>query len=451
MQKQLLLCLFCAICYKSLTQNRPILYDFAEIPQTQLLNPALDFNNKKHIGIPFLSGMNAELGFKNFSLFDFFGATSTSFNEKLIGLTNRLSPKDFLTINGQLEIINLGFRLKKKNYISFGLYQETDMVLYFPRDPVAIYLEGNTIDRLYNASNLSFQLDVLNVFHVGLSRKINDKIHLGTRFKLYTSIAQAQSKNNTGTIVTQQGSNNLLINRFNDFNVNIETSGIPITQGFEDYSLAENLLSNLGFGLDFGITNQILPQLKLSVSILDFGFINHTKNVESYTVKGAYNFEGVEAVFSPEDTSRTWEDIQTELERELPATKNTESYISIRPVKINAALKYSFGKYKSRLCYDNSYKKEYVNAVGFQFFSVIRPRGPQSALTGFYERMITKSLKTKITYTIDSYSFSNISIGASNKIGKVNFYGIVGNLIQFVDIGKSNNFVAQMGINYIVN
>jgi hypothetical protein len=173
--------------------------------------------------------------------------------------------------------------------------------------------------------------------------------------------------------------------------------------------------------------------------------------VQSYTVNGAYTFEGIETFFSPENTSRTWESIRLELEQQLPVAENTTSYISIRPIKVNAALKYGFGKYKSRLCYDYTYKNEYVNAVGAQFFSVFRPRGPQLALTGFYERMITRNFKTKFTYTLDSYSFSNIGIGASTKIGKVHFYGTIGNLIQFADISKSNNLVAQMGINYIVD
>ena len=451
MQKLFFIVLFCTICFRGITQNRPILYDFAEIPQTQLLNPALDYNNKKHIGIPFLSGMHAEIGFKNFSLIDFFGANSTSFNQKLLNIEDKLSPRDFLTINSQLEIINIGFRLKEKNYLSFGLYQETDMILYFPKDPLSAYLEGNTINRLYNASHLNFQLDVLNVFHIGLSRKINNTINLGIRFKLYASIIQAQSKNNTGTFVTRQGVNNLLVNRVNDVNINVESSGIPIAEDSENFLLGENLANNLGVGLDFGITNQISPQLKISASILDFGFISHTKKVQSYTVNGAYTFEGIETFFSPENTSRTWESIRLELEQQLPVAENTTSYISIRPIKVNAALKYGFGKYKSRLCYDYTYKNEYANAVGAQFFSVFRPRGPQLALTGFYERMITRNFKTKFTYTLDSYSFSNIGIGASTKIGKVNFYGTIGNLIQFADISKSNNLVAQMGINYIVD
>lgn len=455
MQKQILLGLLYLLCWQSFTQNKPVLYDFAEISQSQLLNPALDFNNKKHVGIPFLSGLHAEVGLKNFSLFDFFGANSTSFSQKIIDLTNRLLPRDFLTVNGQLDVINIGFRLKNKSYLSFGFYQETDLVLFFPRDPLSIFLEGNTINRLYNLSDLNFKLDVLGVFHIGISKKINENVGLGFRLKLYNSLFQAQTRNNTGTFITTEGVNSLLLHRFSDINLNLETSGFSIENspenGSDNYSLENSLANNLGLGLDFGIVNQITPQLKLSASILDFGFVSNSKKVQSYALKGNFTFDGLETDFTSNGGTSPWEDTKRELRENLPFEENTESYISLRPIKINAALKYGFGKYKSKLCYDNTYKNEYANAIGAQFFSVFRPLGPQMALTGFYERMITRNFKTKITYTLDSYSFSNVGIGASTRIGKVNFYGTIGNLIQFIDISKSNHFIAQMGINYIVN
>ena len=187
-----------------------------------------------------------------------------------------------------------------------------------------------------------------------------------------------------------------------------------------------------------------------------FKYIYSTESIalrieETSDLTSDFNFSGLETDFNSSNATSPWEDILTEFEESLPFKENTESYISLRPVKVNAALKYSFGKFKSRFCYDNSYKKEFTNAVGVQFFSVVRPRGPQMALTGFYERMLTRNFKTKITYTLDSYTFSNIGIGASTKIGNVNFYGTIGNLIQFRDVSKSRHFIAQMGINYIVN
>jgi len=450
MQKQFLIALFCLLSLGSTSQNKPILYDFAEIPQSQLLNPALNFNHKQHIGIPLLSGLHAELGMKNFTVSDFFKVTSTSFSERLVNITNRLSSRDFLIVNGQLELVNIGFKISEKSYLSIGVYQETDMTLSFPKDLVALYLYGNEINRLYSFSDLSFHFQALGVFHAGFSRKIKENINVGVRLKLYSSFFQAQTTN-TGAFTTTQGEDNLLIHRFNNINLNAQFSGIKRGQedNIEDYFLSRGLTNNLGLGLDFGFVNQITPQLKLSASVLDLGFIRYSKRVNNVTLKTNFNFEGLQGSFVPENYSKSWEYLSEEIKENTSFEENTESYISLRPIKINTALKYSFGKYRSRSCYDYSYKKEHANAVGVQFFSLLRPRGPQIALIGFYERMLTRNFKTKITYTLDSYRLSNIGIGASRRIGKVNIYGTVGNLIQLRDLSKSNHVIAQMGINII--
>ncbi|MDB2385690.1 DUF5723 family protein [Polaribacter sp.] len=457
MLKQKLFYFFCVFSIVCFSQNKPILYDFANQPQSQLLNPAIDLDNKYHIGVPLLGGLHAEIGLKNFDIYDFFGANSISFYEKLLNLSDQLTPNDYFTINGQVDILNGGFRLGEKNYLSFGFYQETDAIAYYPEDAIDLYLAGNELNRVYNVSHMNFKADVLGVFHVGLSKKINEKIHLGTRLKLYTSILQAQSKNNTGTVLTAEGDNNLLIHYLNNIDINIETSGLLMQQEREEdeeasaYTLAEALSKNLGLGIDFGFVNQISPQLKLTASILDFGFISHSNRVQNYTVKGEYTFEGVEANFTGSAATRSWADLERDLDERLPYRKNTESYISLRPLKINASMKYSFGKYRSKLCYDNTYKKKFTSAVGAQLFSVIRPLGPQLALTGFFETDVTRNFTAKLTYTADSYSLSNIGIGASTKIGKVNFYGTIGNLAQFIDLSRSKTFSAQMGISFISN
>ena len=57
---------------KTVAQNRQILYNFAELPQASLLNPAIKTNYKFHIGIPLLSGISTDIRSTGFSLTDIF-------------------------------------------------------------------------------------------------------------------------------------------------------------------------------------------------------------------------------------------------------------------------------------------------------------------------------------------------------------------------------------------
>jgi hypothetical protein len=71
------------------------------------------------------------------------------------------------------------------------------------------------------------------------------------------------------------------------------------------------------------------------------------------------------------------------------------------------------------------------------------------ALTAFYRRQIFDSLEMKATYTVDSFSSKNIGLGLSTTLGKVNFYLLADNLLEYKDISKANSLSFQLGLNII--
>jgi hypothetical protein len=54
--KKLVLIFVLVLTVNIFSQNKKVLYDFAGLPQTLLLNPDLETNLKFHIGLPLLSG-----------------------------------------------------------------------------------------------------------------------------------------------------------------------------------------------------------------------------------------------------------------------------------------------------------------------------------------------------------------------------------------------------------
>ena len=73
------------------------------------------------------------------------------------------------------------------------------------------------------------------------------------------------------------------------------------------------------------------------------------------------------------------------------------------------------------------------------------------ALTGYYYRRLFKSLRAKVTYTLDSYSFNNIGFGLSAHVGGANFYILADNFLQYQNIYDAQSVSLQLGINYIFN
>ncbi len=62
---------------------------------------------------------------------------------------------------------------------------------------------------------------------------------------------------------------------------------------------------------------------------------------------------------------------------------------------------------------------------------------------------MTKFLKTKVTYTADSQSFSNIGIGFSAQIGKFNMYASADNILSYANIYDSKKIGILFGMNLI--
>ena len=440
------------------SQNKQVLYDFGELPQSLLLNPALENNHKFHVGIPILSGFSTQIGSSGVVLTDLFAVDNQNINDKISQVLHTLTSDDFMMINTQVELLNIGYRLNEKTYLSAGFYQEIDAIGYFPKDLLVLFSEGNDafLNRSFSASQIAYKLDVLGVLHAGITKKIDEKLTLGGRFKIYSAALNLESTNNRGTFTTVQGTNNLYTHYISNVNLEERSTGFfdsndEIIEDPSEYIQRTFLSGNLGIGFDLGITYHIHKQLQFSASLVDIGFINHKKNVKNYKEEGSFVYEGFEYEFDQNSNRDFWREINDRFNEELPTVENENSYISWRPTKINMALKYSFGEKRSEICYDNSYQDFYSDAVGAQLFSVFRPLSTNVALTAFYQKSFSKKVHAKVTYTMDDFSYSNIGAGMSFQIGKVNFYGMFDNILSYRNLSSANSVSLQLGINFIMN
>lgn len=444
------------------SQNKQVLYGFSELPQSLLLNPGGKTNYKWHLGIPLLSQIHVNTGSSGLALNDVFADDGRDFNQKLRNAVFNLSNKDFFTLNQQLEIFSIGFSVgknyDKNDYLSFGLYQETDVIVYFPRDYAILALEGNqnNINRVFDLGDLSLRGELISVYHVGYNKRVSKKLTYGIRGKIYSSLATVSSINNRGSFVTRPGMNNFFDHIFN-LDLELQTSGVASLSEDGAEGLGQKLLlgGNLGLGFDAGFTYQLSEQLAIDASIQDIGFIHHSKDVENFEVKGDLVFEGINPLFpgaednesAEENLRRVSEDFDNLFEVDTTATKFT----TIRPIKFNAAVKYDFGEKIEEECNCIKNDKTYLNAIGLQLYGIKRPQQPQFALTAFYYRKLFNILRAKVTYTIDSFSSRNIGLGISTHLGNFNFYAIADNLLEYQNLANAQNVSLQLGFNLIFN
>jgi hypothetical protein len=441
---------------QSIAQNKQVLYDFNNLPQTLLLNPGAEVFNQFHIGFPLLSQVSFQGGFTGFTTYDIFANNGVPINDKIRKAINKFGTAEFFEVNQQLEVINAGYRLKNNSYLSFGYYEEFNALAKIPRDLVDLFYEGNSvIGRRYSIKKMAARAELLGVLHVGLSKKINKKWLVGGRFKIYSSVFNASSKQNTGSLYLENGTNNIYKQHIDNLSFLMQTSGVffdntdVITPSYIQKKLL--LGGNLGVGIDAGFTFHPKKHWTITGSILDFGFVNYKQNVESYSVKGSYEIEGIQVNFDPANPENYWQNLKTDFDNQVVLDTIYSKYTSLRPVKLNGSVAYSFGRPYYDDCHFSKERETYTDKMGLQLFSTIGSVHSYLAATLFYEKRINKFLQTKITYTADPFSFTNIGFGISTHFNAFNMYLAADNLISLSNVYNAKSANIQLGINFIFN
>lgn len=460
-------------------QNKELLYDFNEIPQSLLVNPGVQTSQKWHVGVPIISGLAFQGATSGVTVNDLFANDGMDFTTKVQErLLDVMRDRDDFSTTSQIDGINIGFRGKNRpdDYYSFGMYGEMDVITYWPKDLAILAFEGNggnNIGRSFDLGDLNLRGEMINVLHFGVNRKMNETLTWGVRAKLYSSIFQFQSIKNTGSFTTVPGENNIYQSDV-EADLQLQTAGVKEIYDIldEDTSSTQKELAsvfakrvlfggNLGLGFDLGFSHRIHPQTTITGSLLDVGFIYNTKDVWNYTVKGSTSVEGV-TVILPEDiddlNNDLWQDLIDDVEEDLPHGENGASYVSWRPVKAYVSIRHDFGEGGINV-FDNcgcgvnmegsSYSSYYPNSVGGQLYMIKRPKGVQAALTGFYQRRFGRIVALKATYTVDKYSLINIGLGANFQLGPINFYVLGDNLLSYSNLADSHYASLQFGINIL--
>lgn len=455
-------------------QNKQLLYDFNEIPQSLLVNPGMETDFKWYVGVPLISGISGYAGSSGISVNDIFADDGIDINlkvrERALG---QLVPRDEFSATVQLEYFNGGFRLKNPTiFYSFGGYFEMDNTTYWPQDYAALIVEGNAdqLNRRYDLGDLKSRGSILNVMHFGIHKRVDRNLTLGMRAKLYSGILDYSSTSNKGYLVNAPGQNNTIATTL-DADMVLRTSGIQVVSDANDAGSTTNAFvkralfgGDLGLGLDLGFSYHLSERTTITGSVLDLGFMYHTSDPKSYRLTGNAAVEGIE-IDVLEDFANLnrdfWQDLVDNVEALVPFETDTKSYVTFRPTKLYGSLRHDFGKVigdgNGQFDCDctvgssggRELRSKYRNSVGAQVYIINRPRGPQAALTGFYTRRVGNLLALKATYTADKFTYTNIGLGMNLQAGPVNLYLLADNLLSYQNIAASNYASFQLGLNII--
>lgn len=450
-------------------QNQQLLFNFGEIPQSLLINPGQETDVDWFASIPLVSGIYGQAGSSGVSVNDIFASDGVSINDKVRDrMVNRLGITDEFTQALQIGVLYGGYRgVRSNNVYSFGMYLEMDNIVYWPQDYAQLLFNGNAnqLDRRFDLGDLNARGSALAVYHFGVQKKWNKKLTVGLRAKIYSGIVDYNSTQNNGFLVNTLGENNRIATTI-DADLQWRSSGFGALNNVTDQGGAGSAVlrrvlfgGDLGLGTDLGFTYRLNQKTIVTGSLLDLGFTYQSGDVFTYSLTGAATIEGIEidATEAISDTNIDyWQNLVDEVETQVPFTTTNTGYITFRPTRLYASIIRDFGKTvnsKSNCFCDEDGNQvgspRYKNSIGGQIFAVNRPRGPQTALTGFYVRRFGNIATVKGTYTIDKYSFSNVGLALSVHAGPVNFYIMADNLLSYQNIADSQYASFQLGLNIL--
>lgn len=454
--------LCCIIVQYGYAQNKQLLFAQDYMPQALLLNPGADHLYNSYYGVPLLSGVSVSGGSSGISVWDIFqegGDINARINDAIV----RLDKKDIFTANEQIEIFSAGWTGEnQETFFSAGIYQETDFILYFPKDWALLAYNGNAgfLNKSFQFSDISAAAEVLTAYHFGINKIFSPKLRAGARAKLYMSILNFNTTTNKGffrTRVTPNGPN-----FYTHEVVGADVQGR--SSGFNDLynngpgtAIKRAFISpNLGLGLDLGFTYNFTDKWSASGSLLDFGFVTHARDLRNISFSGDYELNGIElefpALLQGEETTDYWNEFLLEAEAALPFEDfGAEAYTTLRPLKLYAGLNYNFGEDSNGTCNClNKNNKNYTSSTGVLVHAVKRPKGILAAGTVYYDKSWFSFFDTRISYTVDSFSYTNIGLLVNAKINNFNLYLAADNLLEYANLAKARSASIQLGMQVVI-
>lgn len=464
--RKIVLVLFLLTSVLSIGQNRPLLYNVDDLPQSLLQNPGARIDFTRHIGVPFFSQIHLSAGSTGIIAHDIFADDGSNINQRVQGVMNSITAGDFFSVNEQIEILSLGWKMGNRGYFSTGIYQELDLFAYFPKDPALLAFEGNAdyINQDFNFSDVSFTGEVLTVYHAGFNYKIDRKLTVGGRFKLYSGIFNAESTNNKGSFRTVETPNgpNFYQHEVSGLDVTVNTSGYASLKNEEGMTVDEavaELLSrsffgqNVGLGVDLGFNYRVTDQFSINGSIQDLGLMFHQKDVENYNYFGSFQTNGLEPLFPELDENENaipyWDVFEERLDRNLRDETTENAYTTWRPLKFNASFEFGTGKSILPCDYLISKRPRFMNLFGMLVSGVNRPKGPTYGVTAYWDRKVNDNLRFRLAYGVDEYSITKLGAMISSRFKNFNIYLAANDIIGYTNLAKANSASLQLGLQFI--
>jgi hypothetical protein len=423
------------------SQQNNTLYLMHQVPQANLLNPAIQPFCKLYIGFPVAGAAHVNYSNTAFTYQDLAGGESWN----LEGILEQMHPRDVYTVEALVVPISVGYRYRGM-YFTFHIQERVHGWSTVPRDMATLAIQGNG-PFIGDQSRFNAFRPGANHFReyaIGVSRVMDSYLTLGARAKLLFGKANLSTGRSRTNLRTAEDNFGLLLDT--DYKYN---SSFPYTLIFdddgnidgiefdpEDLDPATYLLNkqNQGFALDLGAVYKLNEKVTLSASLLDLGFIQWKSDLNNVRATGIYEYSGA--------------DLQSELVSTAFVQETLDSIVA--SIDVVATQDAYTATTTGQLFLGASYQYNDMISFGVVNRNVMYRSKVHSSLTLSASADLAQRLLFTASWSYLNNSLKNVGLAVAYHGKGIQFHAVTDNMLGFFFPFNTRTINLRMGVNFML-
>lgn len=329
-------------------QQANTLYLMHHVPQTNLLNPAIQIHCKYYIGIPLLSSVH--LNYSN-TAFTYNNLASTH-TWDIEGISKQMHRRDLYTGEARLNLLAFGYK-HKSFYFTFNLSEKAKVYQIVPGEMAQMAVNGNGPYVGETARFDGFRPGAYHIrdYSLGVSKVFGPFLTAGIRAKLMFGKANLSTGSSRIRVNTQEDNFALLME--GDYTLN---ASFPMTITQDDEGNITEIevpeidplvymmnRGNVGFGIDLGLIYSYSEKITLSASVLDLALLRWKTDLNNVQGVGDFEYAGTD-LGQQFNSGSLINEILDSIYNSTEAITSTDPYSYFLPTQVFLAGSYRYNK-----------------------------------------------------------------------------------------------------------
>lgn len=420
-------------------QQSNTLYLMQKVPQTNLLNPALQIQCKYYVGIPVLSSVYANYSNSAFTYKDL--ASTDTWD--LEGITRQMHRKDLYSAAVQLNLLGLGYR-HKSFYFTFNINENVKAYSTVPGKMVEMGVKGNGsfLDETVKFNGLRPGAYHIRSYSFGVSKVLGPYLSAGIRAKLLFGKANLSAGKSKIKVNTRE--DNFALSTIGEYTLN---ASFPMTISTDDEGNISEIVvpeidpldymlnrGNVGLGFDFGLVYRYSDNITLSASVLDLALMRWKTDLNNVNGSGDFEYAGTD-LSQDFSSGSLFNEIYDSLRNSMDYTTSLDPYTYFLPTQVFLAASYGYSEKIS---------------FGLVNRNVIYRSKIHSSFTLSAQAELAGSFTSTLSWSYLNNSLKNIGVGIAWHGRGIQFHAVTDNLLGYFYPFDTRSLNLRLGMNLML-